>query len=219
MRSSAGRASRRGGIGFGSGTSRSDAAHASRLRAVGLQQPEEGVQQVEVIVVEAILQCRQLVDAASYHDHNWGVWRATTWNWGQGRGRTLSLVYGGVTTADSLSAPSAAPYFLAAVDSQGVRQILRFGAIDYQGRRPVPGVDGVVGPDSFRFRAVREPDTVEVAVSVLDLQATRSELGGGRVFLQMRGAFRVRGRLLGAAVADSGLGFFETFVEAPRRGR
>lgn len=164
-------------------------------------------------------ECRQLVDAASYHDHNWGVWRATTWNWGQGRGRTLSLVYGGVTTADSLSAPSAAPYFLAAVDSQGVRQILRFGAIDYQGRRPVPGVDGVVAPDSFRFRAVREPDTVEVAVSVLDLQATRSDLGGGRVFLQMRGAFRVRGRLLGAAVADSGLGFFETFVEAPRRGR
>ena len=98
-----------------------------------------------------------------------------------------------------------------------MRQILRFGAIDYLGRRPVPGAGGIFAPDSFRFRAVREPDTVAVSVSVLDLQATRSELGGGRVFLQMRGAFRLRGRLLGAAVADSGLGFFETFVEAPDR--
>ncbi len=160
-------------------------------------------------------ECRQLAEVAAYHDHNWGIWRETAWNWGQGRGQSLSVVYGGVTTADSLSAPSAAPYFLAAVDSQGVRQILRFGEIDYDGRRPVPGVAGLFAPDSFRLRAVREPDTVSMTVVVLDLQSTRSALGGRRVFLQMRGAFRFSGRLLGAAVADSGLGFFETFLEAP----
>jgi hypothetical protein len=77
----------------------------------------------------------------------------------------------------------------------------------------VPGASGLAAPDSFSFRAVRDPDSLTVAVSVLDLQATRTGLGGDRVFLQMRGAFRIRGRLLGAPVADSGLGFFETFLD------
>ncbi len=156
--------------------------------------------------------CRGFDEVAAYHDHNWGVWRGTVWNWGQARGRVMSLVYGGVITTESLSARSAAPYFLAAVDSQGTRQILRFGALEYHGAHPVPGAPGLMAPDSFRFRAARDPDTVEVTVRVLEAQVTAAGIGGDRVFLQMRGAFKVRGRLLGTAVADSGLGFFETFV-------
>ncbi len=156
--------------------------------------------------------CRRFEDVAAYHDHNWGVWRSTVWNWGQARGAVLSLVYGGVITSDTLASPTAAPYFLAAVDSQGTRQILRFRAIQYQGARPVAGVPGLTSPDSFVLRAVRDPDTLEVRVRVLEAQATTAGIGGDRVFLQMRGAFRVSGRLLSAVVADSGLGFFETFV-------
>ena len=156
--------------------------------------------------------CRRFDDMAAYHDHNWGVWRGTVWNWGQARGSVMSLVYGGVVAPDSLSAPSAAPYFLAAVDSQGTRQILRFGGIAYHGTRAVAGAPGVTAPDSFLLRAIREPDTVELRVRLLEAQATSAGIGGDRIFLQMRGAFRLRGRLLGVAVADSGLGFFETFV-------
>jgi hypothetical protein len=36
--------------------------------------------------------------------------------------------------------------------------------------------------------------------------------GFRRVFLQMRGRFTLHGRLLGETVADSGQGFFETYV-------
>jgi hypothetical protein len=36
--------------------------------------------------------------------------------------------------------------------------------------------------------------------------------GFRRVFLQMRGRFSLSGRVLGQAVADSGMGFFETYV-------
>src|SRR5262249_40383063 len=67
--------------------------------------------------------CRRLEAAPAYHDHNWGVWRETTWNWGQGRGRSSSLVYGGVLTPDSIASPGASPYFLAVVDSVGVQQV------------------------------------------------------------------------------------------------
>lgn len=157
-------------------------------------------------------ECRRFDEVAAYHDHNWGVWRSTVWNWGQARGAAMSLVYGGVVTADSLAAPSGQPYFMAAVDSQGTRQILRFGTIEYQGGRPVAGAPGTVAPDSFVIRAVREPDTLVVSVRVLEAQATPAGVGGNQLFLQMRGAFRTRGRLTGLAVADSGLGFFETFV-------
>ncbi len=145
-------------------------------------------------------ECRELTDVAAYHDHNWGVWRQTTWNWGQARGARMSLVYGGVLTNDSASNASGSPYFLAAVDSQGVRQILRFSSIDYRA-------------GAFSLIAVREPDTLRLDVTVRNTQTTPIGTGAARLsFLQMRGQFIARGRLLGATVADSGFGFFETFT-------
>lgn len=154
--------------------------------------------------------CRQLDGVAAYHDHNWGTWRETTWNWGQARGGSLSLVYGGVLTSDSLATSTRTPYFLAAVDSAGVRQILRFGRIDYRGNKSV--IDGVPVPGELSLVATRESDTVRLRARVLHAQVTTSGFGT-KAFLQMRGAFEVSGRLLGLVVADSGLGFFETFVD------
>ncbi|MBX3146680.1 MAG: hypothetical protein KF785_07885 [Gemmatimonadales bacterium] len=162
--------------------------------------------------------CRAIERAAAYHDHNWGVWRETTWNWGQARGRDLTFVYGGVLTGDSLAAPSSSPYFMAVVDSLGVRQVLRFAAIDYHGARTIIGARGSTAPERFNFRAARLTDTVDVAVTVRHAQATPAAQAGGRIFLQMRGEFTLRGTLLGRPVADSGLGFFETFV-APNADR
>jgi hypothetical protein len=156
--------------------------------------------------------CRRIEGAPAYHDHNWGVWRETTWNWGQGRGQSSSLVYGGVLTPDSLASPNATPYFLAVVDREGVRQVLRFGRIDYRGETRVEAGSRVVAPRSFTIAATRGADSVLLRVEVLSAQATSQGFGGGQTFLQMRGAFRLAGRLLGAPAADSGLGFFETFV-------
>jgi hypothetical protein len=159
--------------------------------------------------------CRRLENAPAYHDHNWGVWRETTWNWGQGRGRVSSLVYGGVLTPDSLASSNPTPYFLALVDSAGVRQVFRFGRIEYHGQTAVePGIGGVAAPSRFSIAAVRGADSVFVAVVVRSAQETSRGFGGGQTFLQMRGAFRLSGRLGGAVVADSGLGFFETFRPA-----
>jgi hypothetical protein len=39
-----------------------------------------------------------------------------------------------------------------------------------------------------------------------------STLSFRRIFLQMRGEFRLAGTVMGAEVADSGEGFFETYV-------
>ena len=51
------------------------------------------------------------------------------------------------------------PFFLTLVDSLGVRQVLRFGRIDYDG-------GGTSPPSRFALTATRDADTVRLAVDV-----------------------------------------------------
>lgn len=158
--------------------------------------------------------CRTLDGAPAYHDHNWGVWRDVTWEWGMARGASLDLLYGGVRREDESTDPSTAPFFLALTDSLGVRQVLRFRQIAFAGQRPAGGAGGSA-PERFTLVAARDADTVRLAVQVLSAQATRTGAAGmSRRFLQLRGRFRVEGRVAGVPLADEGLGFFETY--APR---
>jgi hypothetical protein len=160
--------------------------------------------------------CRRFTEAPGYHDHNWGVWRDVTWEWGTGAGSRVNLLYGGVygpvRQADEKSR-SASPFFLALVDSAGVKQVLRFGTIRYEGARRVTGSTRATAPARFSLLATRESDTVHLAVNVVDALATEMSAGEfRRVFLQMRGQFRVTGQVAGETVEDSGTGFFETYV-------
>ncbi len=161
--------------------------------------------------------CRGLEGVPAYHDHNWGVWREVTWDWGAARGAEFSLLYGAVYAPDDTLAAlrtGAPPLFVALVDSLGVRQILRAREVRYEGAHPHSGRQGVRAPARFSFVAAREADTVTVEAEILDFQATRrNPVGRGPVFLQMRGRFRLEGRLAGVAIRDAGTGFFETYVE------
>lgn len=153
--------------------------------------------------------CRRVDGVSAYHDHNWGVWRDVTWEWGTARGDRLSLLYGGVYGPE----PSRgnAPFFFTVVDSLGVRQVLRFDRIDYRGERPA---GASAAPAEFTLIAARDADTVRLRVDVTDALGTRMESSGfRRNFIQMRGRFRLDGRIAGVAVADSGMGFFEAYVE------
>jgi hypothetical protein len=159
--------------------------------------------------------CSRLSKVPAYHDHNWGVWRDVTWEWGNARGSRLNLLYGGVYgSADRSDRGSVrSPFFMAVLDSLGVKQVLRFQRISYHGSRKVTGNSGARGPEQFDLQAVRDADTLNLRVRVLDALGTAMESGEfRRVFLQMRGRFTLAGRLLGQEMADSGSGFFETYV-------
>ena len=165
--------------------------------------------------------CTELSGAEAYHDHNWGVWRAVTWEWGAAHGDRLAVLYGGIRQSTGDSNVGAAPFFLAAFDSLGLRQVLRFGAVDYSGRRPVVSTSEarreqrLAAPAAFDLDATRQQDTVHLAVDVIDALASRTAAASfGRYFVQMRGTFSLTGRLTGTAVSDSGRGFFETYVPA-----
>ena len=160
--------------------------------------------------------CLRVADAPAYHDHNWGVWRDVTWEWGAATGGTLSLLYGGVYGPERQRAGTTAaissPFFLTLVDSLGVRQVLRFGDIGYEGSQPAAGAAGATAPRRFRLLATRGADSVALSVDVSHALATEmSAVSFHRVFLQMRGRFALTGRLAGATVSDTGWGFFETY--------
>jgi hypothetical protein len=161
--------------------------------------------------------CRGFSDRPAYHDHNWGVWRDVTWEWGAAQGHQLSLLYGGVYGAERRERESAgavrSPFFLTVVDSSGVKQVLRFSRISYSGSRAASGPRGLTAPARISLIATRESDTLRLSVNVADALGTEMATSGfRRVFLQMRGSFRLAGTLLGQEVTDAGTGFFETYL-------
>jgi hypothetical protein len=153
--------------------------------------------------------CTRVQDITAYHDHNWGVWRDVTWEWGATRGDRTSVLYGGISQGES----AGSPLFLALLDSLGVRQILRCSSIDYEGSQPAAGLAGARAPERFSLVASRLADTLRLEVDVADALATGMTVGGmRRAFLQMRGSFRLAGKLDRKEISDSGTGFFETYV-------
>ena len=160
--------------------------------------------------------CARVTGAPAYHDHNWGVWRDVTWEWGAARGGTFSLLYGGVygpeRDREGGGAAITSPFFLTVVDSLGVSQVLRFGRVAYEGSLPAKGSTGAIAPRRFSLVATRGADSVMLAVEVEHALATEmSAISFHRLFLQMRGRFALTGRVAGARVSDTGQGFFETY--------
>ncbi|HEY4101373.1 MAG TPA: ABC transporter permease [Gemmatimonadales bacterium] len=154
--------------------------------------------------------CTVVVDRPAYHDHNWGEWRAATWEWGMGHGTSHDLLYGGIIVAEQ---PGAVPFFLLLDDSIGLEQTYRFRSVTRIGSHHAAGIEGVEAPDSLRILATRTGDSLVITIAVIDAVASRSAPAGkDRAFLQMRGRWRAHGTAAGAAVADSGSGFFETWV-------
>jgi len=167
--------------------------------------------------------CAELEEAPSYHDHNWGVWRQVTWDWGVARAGDLSILYGGVRRAGDDAEASLADAvqggrFLFVVDSLGLRGVLPIREIAYEWSESEAAAAPARRPTGFLLRADRGPDSLALRVSVDHLRITpRAE--DDAFFHQMRGRAEVRGRLLGRPVSEQGSGFFETWTrESSRRG-
>jgi hypothetical protein len=167
--------------------------------------------------------CERMESVQAYHDHNWGVWRGVSWEWGSARAGDWSLLYGRVIPPDSLDARS--PLFLYLVDSLGFRALFRPERIVYEDARTII-VDGraVRVPSRAVMEDVRGADTLRVELTIEDAVGTdtrdalveRGETAGARAlrrpyFIQMKGIARLTGRLDGRPVQGTGTGFFETY--------
>jgi hypothetical protein len=170
--------------------------------------------------------CEQLTDAQSYHDHNWGVWRGVTWEWGASRAGQYTFLYGRVYPPDSTASVPALLVYL--IDSLGFRAVFRPKLISYEDGRTVRyGLTTLRVPSRATFSDARGEDTLRVDIEIEDAIATdtrpRRELREGErgdplgsekahpFFIQMKGTARISGRLEGTSLTGTGTGFFETY--------
>lgn len=167
--------------------------------------------------------CTRYDRAQSYHDHNWGIWRGVTWDWGASRAGSYTILYGRVIPPDSVA--SAPPLFVYLVDSLGFRAVFRPRDIRYTDGQTID-VNGkrVRVPTVAEFADARGDDTLRVR---LDIQSalgtdtrspqvkrgkeTGSALDKYPYFIQMKGAATLSGRVGSEVIRGTGTGFFETY--------
>ena len=155
--------------------------------------------------------CRDIRGAPAYHDHNWGVWRDVTWDWGQLNTEDgLSLLYGGVSGGGAPPGTRYAYLF----DEGGFLRILPIATLDVGWSRD----GGRDVPVSIALLAGRGDDTVRVHARVTDARGTPGAAGAlgppDEVFYQMRADVTVSGRIEGRVIASTGRGAFETWRRA-----
>ena len=162
----------------------------------------------EATGVVCVPECERLSGAQAYHDHNWGVWRDVSWEWGSASDERLSLLYG-VVRGDEDAEQPVRGLFAYLVDDRGPIGAFRPRDIrtsEWQtvqvGGAPLRVPERMIFEDPRQGLAV----TIDVdAVHVTDLERAQR-----RFFVQMRGIARVRqrGEELGRL-----RGFFETYVD------
>ena len=158
--------------------------------------------------------CERYDQAQSYHDHNWGVWRGVTWDWGASRAGSYTILYGRVIAPQDSSKQN--PLFVYLIDSLGYKAVMRPARIIYEDGRTT-SVNGktIRVPSRATFADVRGADTLRVELDIEDAIATSTRQQSSDLshpyFIQMKGTARISGRIGGDRLSGSGTGFFETY--------
>jgi hypothetical protein len=149
--------------------------------------------------------CNRVRRARAYHDHNWGVWRGVSWEWGSASGPSLSLLYG-VVRGDSAVERGLFAYL---VDGRGVVGVYRPGPLEVVAARDTlfHGAHLRV-PRRLAFRDRRAG--LRVAIDVSAVHITDTGRLRRRYFLQMRGVAEVEAPGVDRERME---GFFETYVD------
>jgi hypothetical protein len=169
----------------------------------------------------APLGCEELRGVQAYHDHNWGVWRGVSWEWGAARAGPYAILYGRIEPPDSVAATQ--PLFVYVVDSLGFLRVFRPRTIAYSDS-PADRADAVRVPATAELFDARGDDTLRVTLHIEDATVTDTRrpliergdyMNARRIarpfFLQMKGVARLDGRIAGRVVNAQGYGFFETY--------
>jgi hypothetical protein len=154
--------------------------------------------------------CDQYSRAQAYHDHNWGVWRGVTWEWGAARAGAFTLLCGRVQPADSSVVTQ--PLFVYVTDSLGFVALFRPKTISYvDGRTARVNGATIRVPSSATMIDARGEDTLRIEVAIDDASVTDTRKVAKAYFVQMKGTMTIAGRINGRRVTGRGSGFFETY--------
>jgi hypothetical protein len=155
--------------------------------------------------VVCLAACEQVRGARGYHDHNWGVWRDVSWEWGTASDERYSLLYGIVRGSEAADQP----LFAYLVDEAGPVGIFRPRDLRFS-ETEIVVVNGaeVRVPREIVFEDPRGGLAVSIEVGAYQVSVLERERF--RYFVQMRGVATVRlaGREVGRLP-----GFFETYLD------
>jgi hypothetical protein len=149
--------------------------------------------------------CEEMDGKQAYHDHNWGVWRDVSWEWGAASNDSVSLLYGVVRGEDGGNER----LFAYLVDGLGARGLYRPDGIEVL-ETEAREIDGerLAIPRRLRFADRRRG--LSVTIDITASQVTRLDRERWPWFVQMRGV---------AQVTEAGRpgerleGFFETYLD------
>ncbi len=167
--------------------------------------------------------CQSYEGVQAYHDHNWGVWRGVSWEWGAARAGDYTLLYGRVDQPDSVGVTQ--PLFVYVVDKSGFLGVFRPREIRYvDGRATRVAGATIRTPSTAEMVDIRGADTLRLTLAIEDASATDTrgsgvERGDGLAardiarpyFVQMKGKATIAGRIRGTPLTGTGAGFFETY--------
>jgi len=141
---------------------------------------------------------------AGYHDHNWGFWEGVSWQWGQVAGEGISIVYGRVRPPADVADPARVPGFLAVLGPDG--------PVGFSTDVSIGETDDPTLARPRRIVVQARGEAIELRME-LDVEgAVRTRWIGGPVDLfQLRGPYRVEGRVAGRSVSFTAAGSAETF--------
>lgn len=157
------------------------------------------------------------VQGIGYHDHNWGVWQAVTWEWGTASTPEFALLAGLVRHPSLASQQMLVTLHGQDGGRSGLLAILRGSPPALSEWRAGPQIRGITVrvPGRLRYAAANDAgDRLAVEITAGDVAATPSEK---HVFLQIRGGYKVEGYIGGRRVAFTTPGFAETFIPLPSR--
>ncbi len=157
-----------------------------------------------------------VIDGVGYHDHNWGVWEAVTWEWGTASNADLALLAGVIHHPALRGQDMFVSLYGVGNAHPGLLAAFRATRPTLDQWRPGPrrGIGPLTVPGRLRYQAINDAgDRLDVQIIVEDVLATPME---GHIFLQIRGRYRLEGQVDHRSVIVEMAGFAETFLPAPR---
>lgn len=158
--------------------------------------------------------------AVGYHDHNWGIWRRVTWEWGQASTPGYALLYGVVRSPDLEGDQAPLLVLMQAGEPGGVlaffRPQIRLSGW-HRGPRLPGGVASVPREISLAGRS-GAGDRITVRIILTEAVATPSPDAGKtprglpQAFLQMRGTYQVEATIDGKLLRFAAPGAAETYA-------
>ncbi len=143
-----------------------------------------------------------------YHDHNWGFWEGVRWQWGQVHSQDLSFVYGRVYPPPDAADSTRLPGFLVAVGPDG--------PIGYATDVTIDETNAASTSEPRRIVVSGRSESVAVTLDIAVHHITSTRMSGHTFgsdmdFLQLRGTYRVAGRVGTREISFTGPGSAETF--------